>query len=280
VTSPYYDGVFRELAPDEIGAVAHAFAETALHMKEEGFDGVELHAAHGGGLWHFLSPHTNRRTDAYGGTVEERVRIIREIVDRVREQAGDFPVLIKSNCTDYLENGIDRAGFPGLAAALEGAGIDAIEVSGGSWDCLVRSEEELGFRPVPAAESQTGILDPAKQAYFLTYIEDLDLDIPIILVGGIRNADRADEIIRAGSAQFVAMCRPLIREPDLVERWREGRGPAEAACIACNSCIYSMHLPPERLGFGTVTCLPQHDRALHKEAQTWLSTYVDTIRSG
>lgn len=279
VTSPYYDGEFRELSADEIGAVAHAFAETALRMREEGFDGVELHAAHGGGLWHFLSPHTNRRTDAYGGAVEKRVRIVREIVDRVRARAGDFPILIKTNCTDYLEDGIDRGNFPSLAKALEDAGVDAIEVSGGSWDCLVRPEEELGFRPVPAAESQTGILDPSKQNYFLSYVEDLDLGIPIILVGGIRNVDLAEEIVRSGSAQFVAMCRPLIREPDLIARWREGRGSSESACIACNSCIYSMHLPRERVGRGTVTCLPQHDLALHREAQTWLSSYVESIRT-
>ena len=280
ITSPYFDGRFRELDTDEISAVVHAFAETALHMKAEGFDAVQLHAAHGGGLWHFLSPHANKRTDSYGGSPRNRVRIVQEIIERVRKEADDFPVLVKANCVDYLEDGIDREDFHALAAALEAAGVDAIEVSGGTWDCLLRSEEELGFRPVPAAESQTGILDSERQAYFLAYVEGLELGIPIILVGGVRNVERSEEIIQSGAAQFVSMCRPLIREPELVARWRDGLGPAEAACRACNSCIYSMHLPVERLGRGTVTCLPEHDPALHAEAQRWLTAFVDSIRAG
>jgi len=279
IASPYYDGLFRELSADEIRWIVDALVQTTARMKQEGFDGVQLHAAHGGGLWMFLSPHSNRRTDAYGGSVENRVRVVREIVEGVRREVGDFPVLIKANCTDYLDRGIDETNFPQLAEALADAGIAAIEVSGGTWDALVRSEEDLGFRPVPAAESHTGILDPAKQNYFLPFIEGLDLGIPLILVGGIRNVESAEQIVRSGVAGFVAMCRPLIREPDLVARWRAGRGPAEAACVACNSCIYSMHLPFDRLGRQTVTCLPTHDAALHAEAQTWLRTFIDQIRA-
>jgi 2,4-dienoyl-CoA reductase-like NADH-dependent reductase (Old Yellow Enzyme family) len=279
VRSPYYEGRFRELAVDEIERIVDAFVEAIVRMKEEGFDGVQLHAAHGGGLWLFLSPIGNQRTDDYGGTAEKRVRIVREIIRRARQTVGDFPILIKANCTDYLEGGIDRDNFPKLACALESAGIDAIEVSGGTWDALVRSEEELGFRPIPAAESHTGILDPEKQNYFLPYVDGLDLGIPIILVGGVRNVERAEEIVRSGAAEFVAMCRPLIREPDLIGRWRDGRGNAEAACIACNSCIYSMHIPFEQLGRRVVTCLPDHDPSLHAAAQQWLATFVDRIRA-
>ena len=279
VTSPYYEGRFRELTADEIRWIIDALVHTAVHMKAEGFDGVQLHAAHGGGLWTFLSPHSNLRSDAYGGSVENRVRVVAEIVTGVRRELPGFPVLIKANCTDYLDDGIDETNFGDLARALEAAGIAAIEVSGGTWDALVRSEAELGFRPVPAAESQTGILDPARQNYFLPFIQGLDLGIPLILVGGIRNVEAAEAIVRSGAAEFVAMCRPLIREPDLVERWRVGRGSADAACIACNSCIYSMHVPFETMGRRTVTCLAAHDAALHAEAQQWLSTFIDEIRT-
>ncbi len=279
VTSPYYEGRFRELSADEIRWIVNALVQTTAHMKAEGFDGVQLHAAHGGGLWTFLSPHSNRRSDAYGGSAENRVRIVAEIVAGVRRELPGFPVLIKANCTDYLDDGIDETNFGNLAHALERAGVAAIEVSGGTWDALVRSEAELGFRPVPAAESHTGILDPQRQNYFLPFIQGLDLGIPLILVGGIRNVEAAEAIVRSGVAQFVAMCRPLIHEPDLVARWREGHGPAEAACMACNSCIYSMHLPFEKMGRRTVTCLAAHDAALHAEAQHWLSTFIDDIRS-
>lgn len=278
ITSPYYEGLFRELSVDEIEWIVDAIVQTTVRMKDEGFDGAQLHAAHGGGLWAFLSPYSNRRTDAYGGSTRKRVRIVREIVDGVRRKLGAYPVLIKVNCTDYLAGGIDRDGFLELAEELEHAGLDAIEVSGGTWDALVRSEEELGFRPVPTAESHTGILSRDRQDYFLPYVEGLNLEIPVILVGGIRNVERAEEIVRRGAADFVAMCRPLIREPRVVERWRDGDGPADANCIACNSCIYSMHLPFDELGRKVITCLAEHDPALHAAGQRWLATFIDEIR--
>ena len=278
VTSPYFKERFRELAVDEIERIIDAFVETIVRMKDEGFDGVQLHAAHGGGLWHFLSPAGNQRTDEYGGTEANRVRIVAEIVSGARKQVGEFPIFIKANCTDYLDGGIDKNSFPELARELERAGLDAIEVSGGTWDALVRSEEELGFRPVPAAESHTNILSQEKQNYFQPFVEDLHLGIPIILVGGIRNANAAEAVIQSGAAEFVAMCRPLIREPALIERWLKGEGSAEAACIACNSCIYSMYLPFEKMGRKTVTCLPSHNISLYAEAQDWLNTFVEEIR--
>jgi len=278
IESPFYEGRFRELDRDEIGWIVDSLAEAAVHMEAEGYDGVQLHAAHGGGLWSFLSPYANRRTDSYGGSVENRVRIVREIVCAIRQNLGEYPVLIKANCTDYVKGGIDGTNFPELARALEDAGIAAIEVSGGTWDALIRPEAELGFRPVPAAESHTGILDPEKQDYFLPFVEGLNLGIPVILVGGIRNIDSAEHIVRSGAAEFVAMCRPLICEPDLVARWRDGHGSVEAKCIACNSCIYSMHVPFEKIGRRTVACLARANAALHAEAQQWLTTFIDEIR--
>jgi 2,4-dienoyl-CoA reductase-like NADH-dependent reductase (Old Yellow Enzyme family) len=279
ITSPYYSGRFRELRAAEIEIMIDAFVQAIVLARDEGFDGVQLHAAHGGGLWHFLSPLGNQRTDEFGGSVDRRVRIIAETVRRARPVVGTFPILIKANCTDDVRGGIDAASFPDLAHALAAAGIDALEVSGGTWDALIRSEDELGFRPVPAAESHTGIHAPDRQNYYLPYVANLDLEIPLILVGGIRNSDAAERIVNQEHAQFVAMCRPLIREPRLVERWREGIGPSEAACIACNSCIYSMHLPFDKLGARTVTCLYDRSPQLHAEAQRWLSSFVDEIRA-
>ena len=277
VQSPFYHERFRELSSSEIEALIAAFVETIVRMDVEGFDGVQLHAAHGGALWYFLSPRGNWRDDKYGGSVENRVRIVAEIVQGVRQRIGAFPILIKANCIDHLEGGIDKELFAVTARELERVGIDAIEVSGGTWDSLTRSEAELGFRPIPAAESRTGILAPENQAYYRSFIEGLSLSIPLILVGGIRNVDVAEAVVEDGVADFVAMCRPLIREPDLVDRWKRGEGSAEAECIACNACIHSMYLPFDRLGRRTVTCLAQHDRELFNEALRWLDSAIDEI---
>jgi 2,4-dienoyl-CoA reductase-like NADH-dependent reductase (Old Yellow Enzyme family) len=265
-----------------VQAIVGSFADAIYHMSEEGFDGVQLHAAHGGLLSRFLSPYSNRRDDEYGGSVQNRARIIQEIVRAARQQVGGFPILIKMNCTDYVEGGIDMGNFPPLAQEIEGADIDAIEVSGGMWDCLVRSEEELGFSPVPAPESHTRIHNWEKQSYFLEYVEHLNLHIPIILVGGNRDIERLEATVRQGKVQFISLCRPIISEPDLPRRWVEGRGSSAADCISCNSCLYDMYTRLERGEPTVATCLAKHDPKRVKVAQQWLSSWVkkNAVHSG
>jgi 2,4-dienoyl-CoA reductase-like NADH-dependent reductase (Old Yellow Enzyme family) len=275
VPSPFLEEGIRPLRVDEIHTIIDCFAETIFWMREEGFDGVQIHAAHGGLLSCFLSPYTNRRDDEYGGSVRNRARIVREILSGAREKVGDFPILIKMNGTDYLEGGIDVDSFPDLAQEVASAGVDAIEVSGGMWDCLVRSEEELGFRPVPAPESHTRITSPDEQSYFLKYARRLDLDVPVILVGGNRDIERLEEIVRQGKVDFISMCRPLVCEPDLPRHWLEGRGGSAAECISCNSCLYDMHVHPGRDEPGVVTCVFKKDKQQHREAQQWLASWVE-----
>lgn len=264
----------RPLTTEQVRAIAACLAEAIAGKQAEGFDGVQFHAAHGGLLSRFLSPYWNHRQDEYGGSARNRARIIREAVDSARHRVGDFPILIKMNGTDYLEGGIDLESLPELAREIEQAGVDAIEVSGGMWECLVRSAEVLGFRPVPAPESHTRLRNPATQSYFLPYAESLDLDIPIILVGGNRDVERLEAILRAGKAHFVSLCRPLIREPDLPNRWREGWGERQAACISCNSCLYDMYTSLDRGEPGIVTCLVKQDPKRVGEAQRWLTSFV------
>ncbi|MHA2254173.1 MAG: oxidoreductase, partial [Candidatus Kariarchaeaceae archaeon] len=260
----------RKLTLKEINDIVGCFVEGIVDMKNKGFDGCQLHAAHGGLLSRFLSPYTNRRYDAYGGTVSKRVRIIGDIVSKARTSVGDFPIVIKMNCTDYLTGGTDVNTFPVLAQEIERAGIDAIEVSGGMWECLFRSEEDLGFRPVPAPESHTRIKDPKKQSYFLKYVENLNLNIPIILVGGNRDVERLEKIVRRDKVDFISFSRPLIREPDLPNRWLQGRGSNSTECISCNSCIYSMYKYQDKL----VTCVHKSDKSIHRVAQKWLASWV------
>jgi 2,4-dienoyl-CoA reductase-like NADH-dependent reductase (Old Yellow Enzyme family) len=257
-----------------VRAIAGCFVEAIAGLKAEGFDGVQFHAAHGGLLSCFLSPYSNRRRDAYGGSARNRARIIAESVAGARQRVGDFPILIKMNGTDYVEGGIDLDNLPELAGEIERAGVDAVEISGGMWDCLVRSEEELGFRPVPAPESHTHIRSPEKQSYFLPYAERLALGIPVILVGGNRDAERLEAIVQGGKVDFVSLCRPLICEPDLPNRWRAGRGDSAAACISCNSCLYDMYTGLDQGQPGVVTCLLNGDRGRIGQAQRWLSTFV------
>ncbi|MHA1941624.1 MAG: NADH:flavin oxidoreductase [Candidatus Hodarchaeales archaeon] len=274
IKSPFSRRKNRPLTINEISDIVNCFVDAIIDLKKSGFDGVQLHAAHGGLLSRFLSPFTNHRKDVYGGSTSNRVRIINEIVRKARNYVGNFPILIKMNCTDYLEGGLDTNTFPKLAREIVQTGVDAIEVSGGMWECLVRSEKELGFRPIPAPESHTRIKLPEKQSYFLKYIEKLKLEIPVILVGGNRDIERLEEIVNQRKVQFLALSRPLIREPDLPNRWLDGRGDQTAECISCNSCIYEMHIHPGKSEPGLVTCVHKNDKTLHISAQKWLSSWV------
>jgi len=107
ISSPFSDAETRPLSIAEIRTIIDCFVQAIVRMKASGFDGVQLHGAHGGLLSCFLSPYTNRRTDEYGGSTANRARIVREIVVRAREKVGDWPILIKANCTDYVEGGTD-----------------------------------------------------------------------------------------------------------------------------------------------------------------------------
>lgn len=166
IPTPFSHEPVRALSFEEIDQIVACFVDAIADLHDSGFDGVQLHAAHGSLLSRFLSPYTNRRQDSFGGTSEGRSYIVKEIVTRARKRVGNFPILIKMNCTDYLPGGVDIDSFPALAQEIVRAGVDAIELSGGMWECLFRSEEELGFRPVPAPESRTICViakeDPAK----------------------------------------------------------------------------------------------------------------------
>ncbi len=276
--SPYTGRTIPGLSREEVRVIISCFAEGVMRARDLGYDGVQFHAAHGTLLCDFLSPYTNKRQDDYGGTVEKRVRIISEMVAGARTAVGDYPILIKANCTDYIPGGIDIDSFPQLALKIEQAGIDAMEVSGGRYDCLLRSEQELGFRPVPAAESHTRISSIKKQSYFYPFAEKLNCKIPIILVGGNKNVEHVETLLQKGKVDFVAMCRPFICEPDLPNRWLSGRGKSSAACISCNSCIYDMIMNVSEKKPRITRCLYREDMREHKKAQRWLTTWVERNR--
>jgi len=230
----------REMTLGEIEEVIEAFAHAIRRAREAELDGVELHGAHGYLLSSFLSPRTNRRKDQYGGSVENRCRIVREIVERGHKEAGrDFPILIKMNTVDYLPGGVDIDEAKKVAECLNQIALAAFEMSGCTWETITRSEEELGFKPSSIPEARGDIKTKEQEAYFWQYAKEIRqvVDKPIILVGGVRSIDKVEEILEEGSVDFCAMCRPLVWEPDLPNRWLRGEGSETAACISCNKCI-------------------------------------------
>ena len=267
----------RTISKEEIRTIEGFCIRVISRLKETGFDGVQLHAAHGYFLCSFLSPFMNRRTDEYGGSVRNRARIIREIVTGAKEKVGDFSILIKMNCTDYVEGGTNINNFPEMAKEIQDIGVDAIEVSGGMAECLVRTEQELGFKPVfKAGEAHTRISNIEKQSYHLPFVERLSLNIPVILVGGNRNVEHLEEIVQQGKADFFAMSRPLIREPDLPNRWLKDKGSNEADCIACNSCYYPIFGPGEVEPYNGPICVFNQDKQKYKRAQKWITSWAES----
>jgi 2,4-dienoyl-CoA reductase-like NADH-dependent reductase (Old Yellow Enzyme family) len=216
-----------ELTKDEISDIVTAFGEGARRAKAWGIDAVQLHGAHGYLINQFLSPHMNRRGDEYGGSIENRSRFLMDLYQKVRDTVGThFPVFIKLTASDNLDEGLTIDDAVYAAKKLSDAGIDAIEVSSGT---------SASGDKNPA---RVKINKPEKEAY------NLDLAIrmkeavscPVMVVGGFRSHDVAEKAIRDNDMDYIAMSRPLIREPDLPNRWLQGdRSPAK--CISCNSCF-------------------------------------------
>jgi 2,4-dienoyl-CoA reductase-like NADH-dependent reductase (Old Yellow Enzyme family) len=209
----------RILATDEVDAIVNDFADAIWRVKTAGFDGVELHGAHAYLLSTFLSPLTNKRTDQYGGSLENRVHIIRAIMDKARKRVGpDFPIMIKVNSDDNATRGIRPDTFPAIANEILKTGVVAFDVSGN--DCL-----------------QEGIDDIEDEAYFFPGAKALDVRIPIMLTGGNRSVDHMEKLLQTNEIDFLGMARPLIREPNLPNRWLRGTGDKRATCISCNGCF-------------------------------------------
>lgn len=209
----------RALSTDEVDAIVNDFVDAIWRVKTASFDGVELHGAHAYLLSTFLSPLTNKRTDQYGGSLEKRVHIVRAIMDKARKRVGDgFPIMIKVNSDDDAAGGIRPENFAALANEIVKTGVSAIDVSGN--DCL-----------------QEGIKDIEDEAYFYPGAKALEVKMPIMLTGGNRSVDHMESLLQTNEIDFIGMARPLIREPDLPNRWLSGTGDNTAACISCNGCF-------------------------------------------
>ncbi|MDU9047487.1 MAG: NADH:flavin oxidoreductase [Candidatus Electrothrix sp. Rat3] len=225
--SPQPDFPCKEITQDDISSLIISYAQAAQRAKHAGFDGIQLHSAHGYLLSQFLSPAYNHRTDEYGGDIKNRTRIHREILQAIREDVGrDYPVFIKMNCADFIANGLEADDSLQAAKIFADAGADAIEVSGG----IVRTGKLSPSRP--------GITNQEKEAYFREYAHKLKaaISVPLILVGGIKSFEVAAEIVSEGIADYISMSRALVREPDLILRWQNG-DLRPAQCRSDNLCF-------------------------------------------
>ena len=233
----------REMSINDIEETIESFAQAARRAKEAGFDGVQLHGAHGYLISEFLSPYTNRRTDQYGGNTENRLRFVKQIYKRSRELVGkDYPILIKMNCDDFLEGGITLEVSKKITKSLSNIGYDAIEISSCMWETVKRKKNEIGWKPTFIPESRMAVGSVNEPAYHLPYAKEIkkDIDIPLILVGGVNSIDLVEEILNKGDADFISFSRPLIREPDLPNRWIKGIGGSSVECDYCNSCLMTL----------------------------------------
>jgi len=225
----------RKMTIIEIKQTVKDFIDAARRAKEAGFDGVQLHGAHGFLLNQFLSPFFNKRKDDYGNSIENRSRIVLEILNSIKRELGaEFTVTIKLNSDDFLEGGFTPEQMIKVSSLLEKGRIDAIELSGGN---------SIG----KCSSSRIGKIDRTEDEVYYREAAKLyknNIDVPLILVGGIRSLQVARELVEQGLADYIALCRPLIREPDLIKRWLSG-DTRKATCIYCNQCFI-----PTRAGEG------------------------------
>lgn len=211
----------RALTGAEIAAIVRRFADTARAAREAGFDGVQIHAAHGYLLSQFLSPLANRREDGYGGPIAHRARLLIEVVRAVKAVAGrDFAVAVKLNSADFQRGGFDEADARAVIGLLNAEGIDLLELSGGSYESPAMQGRTADGRTL------------GREAYFLEFAQDLArlALMPVMTTGGIRRRAIAQQVLASGVA-VVGLGTALAYAPDLPARWTTAEAVAEPIAV-------------------------------------------------
>jgi 2,4-dienoyl-CoA reductase-like NADH-dependent reductase (Old Yellow Enzyme family) len=242
---------------DDLARVVRAFVDAARRSVDAGFDALELHFGHGYLVSAFLSPKLNRRTDRWGGTVENRARLARQVASEVREAVGGrVAVVAKFNMADGVRGGLwlDESLVVARLLASDGT-LDALELTGGSsfenpmylfrGEAPIAEMAEVFPRALRAGFRLTAkrfmVEYPFEEAYFLPYARQFRdaVDLPLILLGGINRLDTVRGALDEGFP-LVAMGRALLREPDLVRRWQSGDA-GEGLCVHCNKCMPTIY---------------------------------------
>ena len=227
------DSVNRELSANEIKRIICQFIEGAVRVKKAGCDGVELHAAHGYLIQQFLSPNTNKRTDQYGGSLENRMRFLLEIIDGIRSNCGkDFPIVVRLTVDEmYSEIGQNGKGYNleegiKMAKILSDKGIDAIDVSSAAYDTFNYWLEPTTFTP-------------GWRKYLASEVKKV-VDIPVIAANLIRSPKQAEMQLEEGTQDFISLGRPLIADPHWPNKVKSGNENLIKRCVCCLYCFESM----------------------------------------
>lgn len=195
----------RALTEDEIAELIRRFAWAAGTAKACGFTGVQIHAAHGYLINQFLSPHHNRRNDHWGGSLENRMRFLREVYKAVRAAVGnDFPVAVKLNSADFQKSGFDESDSMRVLETLQADGVDLVEISGGNYE----NPQMVGDQVRESTRK--------REAYFIEYAERAaqQLQMPLAVTGGFRSALAMNEALQQGAASLIGLARPLAVDPN------------------------------------------------------------------
>lgn len=201
----------RAMTEDDIRTAISDYARVAQVAKSTGFTGVQVHGAHGYLLSQFLSPRTNQRSDTWGGPLENRARMLLEVVRAVRQSVGpDFPVAVKLNSADFSKNGFSLEESCQVVQWLEAEGVDLLEISGGTYEKL----EFMEASTRPATSSQK------REAYFIEYARDIRAaaKLPLAITGGFRSRNAMDAALEEGAVDVIGVARPTCIEPDAGSR--------------------------------------------------------------
>lgn len=245
----------RALTGEQIARIIDDFGDAAARAVKAGADGVQIHGAHGYLIAEFLSPFFNRRTDEWGGSPENRFRFLNEVILSVRKKAGDnVPILVKIVHDDATPGpGMTPELAADAAGRLAGLDIAGLELSAGGtcWAPFRMCRGEVPvkdiakvfpwiMRPIMKkrfrAMIERGTFEPNYNAKAAKIVKKALGDVPLILVGGLRELKDMDDLVASGNADLVSLSRPLVREPHLVKRFADGKTDP-AACISCNRCL-------------------------------------------
>ena len=258
-----------EATTDDIDNVIAAFGHAARRAKEAGFDGVHIHGGNGYLISEFSSPITNQRSDAWGGDAERRGRFVGAVYDSVRAAVGDdFCVTARIGIGDSITGGLEVSESVERVRLLAERGLDAVEVSYGIMKSYLENiRTYVAVGPAQAARNalvQRLVKPPGAEAYYRHFARAVKeaVDIPVILVGGIRTTQTMTELLESGDADFLAMSRPFIREPDLPNKLGAGRtGTVE--CVSCNMCLAHDGFEPLRCWRTSPAAVAAHIYAHH-----------------